>query len=288
MFAQPLLVPLAVPLALPLMGALGGMDSDAVAYIAAVETAKGSGMTTAQKLALDTFVRAEKTAGRWTSHKRLFLPIWANAAANAICLKSGTTLTWINSPTMGVGYVQGNGSTQYANFGTSFSALGLTTSATGFGWLSSGSGSGTAMTHIGAIGADPGTTWIAGRWIDSLGIDFFCSGSGGTGLLRQGASAIDNNYGIISCRRQGGVREISRRVASGRTILATATNADTGIVPTQPVFAMCFNNNGTPSSYSNIRFGAWFINMDLDSTNDAAFTLALKTLWETLTGLTLP
>ena len=101
-------------------------------------------------------------------------------------------MTWVNSPTMATGYVQGNGSTQYGNLGTSADALGLTNDSCTIGWLSTGSGSGTLLANMGAGGADLSTTWIAGRWDATLGIDFFCSGFGGTGLLRQGASTIDN------------------------------------------------------------------------------------------------
>jgi hypothetical protein len=97
----------------------------AAAYIERVETALGSSITETQKTAIGAFIEAEQVDGRWGAHRRLYLPIWANAAANAICLKSLTSGTFAGTITHGAGYVQSDGSTGYFNFGTDPSSLGL-------------------------------------------------------------------------------------------------------------------------------------------------------------------
>jgi hypothetical protein len=51
---------------------------------------------------------------------------------------------------------------------------------------------------------------------------------------------------------------------------------------------MAYNNNGTPANYTNAQLGAYFAGLTFTTDQDTAFTLALKNLWETTTGLTLP
>lgn len=269
-------------------GSFSAYDPSAAVYIAAVETAKGSPMTGTQRTAIDDFIRAEKLAGRWSSLRRLFLPIWGNAGANAICMVTGATGTFINSPTHGAGFVQGNGSSSYFDMGVDPASLGLTTASGMMGHLSDGGGSGTAFGNLGCGGADLGVSAMVERWINTLGIDFFYCDIGG-GLLRQGASTIDSNYGVVACTRFGGVREIARRGSGGVSILATATNANSGAVPTQNVFCMVFSQAGTPvGGFSNIRYGAFFLSLGMDSTNRDGFTLNLKNVYETCTALALP
>ena len=87
-------------------GMVAGLDPDAKAYVNAV-IATGVTVTGLQRNAINNFIEGEKTASRWSIHKRLYLPIWANAAANAICLRSLTSGTFVNSPTMGAGFIKG-------------------------------------------------------------------------------------------------------------------------------------------------------------------------------------
>ena len=73
-------------------------DADADAYISAIRTA-GASVTAAQRDYINDFIRAEKIAARWDSIKRLYLPICGVAAANAICLRSLTSGTFVGSVT---------------------------------------------------------------------------------------------------------------------------------------------------------------------------------------------
>lgn len=63
--------------------------------------------------ALDTFIRTGKSDGWYSSIKRMYLPIWAAAAPNAICMTSLTSGTFNGTVTHAAGYVQGDGSTGY-------------------------------------------------------------------------------------------------------------------------------------------------------------------------------
>jgi hypothetical protein len=51
---------------------------------------------------------------------------------------------------------------------------------------------------------------------------------------------------------------------------------------------MAQNLVGSPSSISTTEFGAFMFGTGITSAQDALCTAALKTLWETCTGLTLP
>ena len=51
---------------------------------------------------------------------------------------------------------------------------------------------------------------------------------------------------------------------------------------------MARNSAGSYSEHSNAQIGASFMSLGLSIAYADAFTLNLKTLWETCTGLTLP
>jgi hypothetical protein len=99
---------------LSLSNMLGGgsltLDPDARAYIAAVETAGGT-VSATQRTAVSDFYRAGKSAGWYSSIKRLYLPIWASAAPNAIDMIGLTSGTFIGTVTHAAGYAQGDGTT---------------------------------------------------------------------------------------------------------------------------------------------------------------------------------
>jgi hypothetical protein len=107
---------------LSLSNMLGGgsltLDPDARAYIAAVETAGGT-VSATQRTAVSDFYRAGKSAGWYSSIKRLYLPIWAAAAPNAICMTRADQRHVQRHGDSWRGYVQGDGSTGYFDTGGS-------------------------------------------------------------------------------------------------------------------------------------------------------------------------
>jgi hypothetical protein len=258
-------------------------DADAWALIFDLRTA-GATVPLAKGLHIDSFVAAEKTASRWTLHRRLYMPIWGVAAANAICWKSRTSGTWVNAPTHGAGFVQGDGSTSYFNNGIAPNAVsGLSTaSAYQFGVLLDELPNGA---FIGRSRNSISQDWSLYRTASATNIGSgIMTNSVGSGLQQESSTPS----GIISGSRVGGTRFIARRGASSRSNLGSVTDSDFGSVPTVNHFFMAANTAGTPTGLSTVRFGSFGFGLGLTDAEDSAFTAALKTTWETLTGLTIP
>ena len=261
--------------------ALDSLDPDASGYITAVRSAGGT-VTGAQATAINNFIVSGKAAGWYSNLKRLYLPIWAAAAPNAIDMIGRTSGTFIGTVTHSSGYVQSNGTTGYFRTGTTFPAEGLSVSDGYYFGLHY-----TANTTALAVGLGAGNantsyyfatlTTVFARWCTTT------SGLAGT----------VTRTGIFSFSRKSGVRTLWRRVTSGRSTLDTATNADAGTLAVSPVFAMA--NNGTdtaatfsPTSYDDGQKGAYGFGLGMTNAQDTAFTSALKTMWESCTLLTLP
>ena len=257
-------------------------DADAIAYVSAIRTA-GATVTAAQRDYINDFIRAEKIAARWDSIKRLYLPIWGLAAANAICMKSLISGTFVGTVTHAAGYAQGNGSTGYLNTNTDFVTQGLTLSS-GFMF---------ALTILDAtqdfdrlLGAGTGSseTTLIHRTVPRLD----CRYSGV--VAGQITLNTSSNTGVSAFSRISGTRRLSVRKTAGVTSTSN-TSADSGTIPSSNVLTMAFNdaNSGvTMAGASNARFGAVGFGLGLTSADTDAFTLALKNLWEGTTGLTLP
>lgn len=265
-----------------LRGVLSGIDADAVAYANAVATA-GATITTNQRAAIHSFIRAEKLANRWGLHRRIYLPIWGVASANAIDLVSLTSGTWIGGVTHAAGYVQGNGSTGYMRDTQAPNQL-LTVSSVNFGalvtqaasnrssWMGAGV-SGTALYH------ESGTDMFAAIWTANSS-------------AYNGSYALSENTGIFTFTRNGNFISARRRRAAGVASIHTTTNTNSGF-PSTSTCRMHYMVRAEESYeqrflHSNARFGAWFMGLGLNDSNADAFASNLKTLWETCTGLTLP
>lgn len=246
-------------------------DTDSLARIIQIESAKGTPMTGLQKQALDSFIKEEKASGRWTSHKRIYLPVWAHPAANAIDLVTGTSGTWVNSPIHATGYVQGNGTTQYFDTGTSPSSVGLTNAA---GYL------------FGGV-----RTPMTGGLLGSIGL--FIDSAGGT-RSRYGdiVNSVTAQSGIIVSSQLAGQHYLFRRGSSGFTTPLSIPATTPAATYAGPVTCMTRNNSTVgpaPAYFSSDQQFVWgFGNAGLSHSSAEAFTLNLKILWETLTSLTLP
>jgi hypothetical protein len=258
-------------------------DPDAAAYIAAVETALGSSITETQKTAIDVFSKAEKLASRWTSIKRLYLPIWGNAAANAVCLKSLASGTFVGGVTHGAGYVQGDGSTGYFDFGVSASTLGLTTSGGSVFALVQQSDSRTDRRHF--TGAwDASNRRVAVYQLDSATI---------IGLINSSSVSVINgssgrNGIFLAVVNTTTSRYLKRRTSAGVAYTTTQSVLNGVSASTINQYALGANITGSLTDPTNARMGSYGLCLGLDSADGDAFTLNLKTLWETCTGLTLP
>ena len=257
------------------------LDPDAQAIISAVGTASGVSVTTAQKKAIQAFIRAEKVANRWTKLKRFYLPIWSNAAANAVDWITRTSGTWVGSVNHEAGYVQGDGSTGYLNTGLSPTAAGMSATSALLGALRTEAfGSGTL---IGSMG--PSVT-LPVRSTEAGGSHYFDFTNFVGGRLTN--ADLDAVPGIITCRALGSALTSRARNSTGIVASTTATAGAMSGVNSNAIYVLGENNNGTLANPCSDRVGAAFFGTGMTDTDDAAFTLNLKTLWETLTGQQLP
>ena len=264
------------------------LDADALAYIAAIE-ADGVTVTVEQKAAISTFVVSGKDAGWYSELKRLYLPIWAAAAPNARCLVSGTSGTFNGSVTHGAGFVTGDGSTGYFEVDATPSTLGI---ATGDCFIMRGIHTDTGNGHS-ACGV--ATSSSAG----SLAMLNFSSshGSSGTTYFRQPTSAAGVNItgqgsdyrGIyIGSSTSTSARFLMRRRSGGTTEVSNTLSSTDAIHNGAPYF-MARNNTSQGGLNSPTRGSefAWAVGTGMTSTQAAAFTAAIETMWENCTGLTL-
>jgi hypothetical protein len=247
---------------LSLSNMLGGgsltLDPDARAYIAAVETAGGT-VSATQRTAVSDFYRAGKSAGWYSSIKRLYLPIWAAAAPNAICMTSLTSGTFNGTVTHGAGYVQGNGSTGYFEppAGSEYGNLGLSNSSASIFYLALDetvktnafhglAGSGTERFGIGV----PATLRTYFLHPDSAGEALIQFAGLRSGIFVGSSTATDS-------------RTLLRTSSSGFTRVSN-TVSNTSTPPNIVPFFMARNNNGSPGLYTNSKFGlfgvrTWFV-----------------------------
>jgi hypothetical protein len=237
--------------------------------------------TTRQRLAVNTFILGEKAAGRFTKLKRLYLPVWASASANAIDLITRTSGTWVGSVNHEAGYVQGDGSTGYLNTGLSPSAGFLSTTSATIGALrTTATGTGTL---IGSMG--PALT-LPLRSTEAGGSHYFDLTNFVGGRLIN--ANLDSIPGIITCRAIGTTLITRCRDSTGIVASASATPGTLDSINNVAIYVLGENNAGTLANPCSDRVGAAFIATGMSDADDGNFTLNLKTLWESLTGQQLP
>jgi hypothetical protein len=259
-------------------------DADADAYISAIRTA-GATVTAAQRDYINDFIRAEKIASRWDSIKRFYLPIWGVAAANAICLRSLTSGTFVGSVTHGAGFINNDGSTGYFDVGAPLATIGCTLNSTSFGGLATGTSATAIVRFLGVqdssnntrsiLSSSVGTTWLARMSSSGAATSATLTELRGVVLASRSSSTTVNVWQRVA---SGITRPINEAALASNTLNATASAA-----------FLANNNNGVVSLFSPAtqQTGAMFIGTGFTNTEAEGFTLALKNLWEGTTGLTL-
>jgi hypothetical protein len=257
-------------------------DADADAYISAIRTA-GASVTAAQRDRINDFIRAEKIASRWDLVKRLYLPIWGVAAANAICLRSLTSGTFVGSVTHGAGFVKSDTTTGYMNTNVGLTTLGLSLSSYHFAGLYKTS---SAQSNSVLFGSQSGTNLNRLLITGTVATATLSSGTLGVATGTIGAS---DRLGIFTFSGAASSRFLKRRKTSGVTTLGTSITT----ILIQPnnlnVAFLARNLNGTSvDSFCGEEIGAFSIGLELTDAQDTAYSLALKNLWEGCTNLILP
>jgi hypothetical protein len=259
----------------------GGLDPNAVAYISALTTALAV-VTPTQRIAISTFFKAGKRDGWLASLKRIYLPIWGVAAPNAICMTSLTSGTFVGGVTQGAGFVQGDNTTGYFNTSTALHSVGLNSKQGMIGVLSLDDFAGASADHTGCFAASVRM--------------FLTNGSGITSQMvlntTTTASLSASFTGVIVASRTSATSHTlyRRSTTSGFQSSTENTATENANLPNlAPWFAGAANNNGNPlRGTATGRQGAYFFGDGLTSEQSTNFSLALKNLWETCTGLTLP
>ena len=239
-------------------------------------------MTAAQRDYINDFIRAEKIASRWDSIKRFYLPIWGVAAANAICLRSLTSGTFVGSVTHGAGFVLSDTTTGYMDTNVGLTTLGLSLSSYHFaGLYKASSGKASSFLFGSQSGSNvnrmfiTGTTYTADLSSPTLG-------------RASGTVASGDRLGIFTFSGAASARFLKRRKTSGVTTLGSTTTTITAQPNNVNVAFLALNTSGVVSNFCGEEIGAFSIGLELTDAQDTAYSLALKNLWEGTTGLTLP
>lgn len=265
-------------LANSLSSAVSGLDPNAKAYIDAV-VATGATVTSTQRTSINEFVKNGKANNWFSVLRRFYLPIWGAAAPNAIDFITLNSGSFVGGVTHGNGFVQSNGTTGYFDTGVAVNTL---------------SGVGTGSVYMSSLARNDTGVGMRTMGASTSSLEMLKSGTSFVvriGNITEGQgqlSAISSMSGIISGFRSSGTRYNVRRVTSGRSILASLTNSDFGAIPSSNMFLMAGSLSGSPTQFSQAQFGSFAIGAGMTDTQDSNFTLALKNLWETCTGLTLP
>ena len=246
-------------------------------YITAL-TAAGATVTAPQRTAISTFISGEIAAGRWDKVKRLYFPVWQVAAANAICMKSLTSGTFsgvINHAAKGVRVVDGASGNMNTN--TNLGALGITNTSFHFAMLL-------------PEGAEEGYSipFSVNDFSTNSIFPFWNDGYSYTRVMEQifGSSFFTNLPSVISLGNDSVANNLylKERISSSTGSDVIAGSVATTF-PSANLFILGLPNG---SVGMNLPIGAFSASTELSSAQDAAYTTALKTLWETVTGLTLP
>ena len=261
-------------------GMIGGLDASAKAYINAIVSA-GATVTSTQRNAINAFYESAKTNGYYSQLKRLYLPIWGIAAPNAIDLITTTSGTFVGGVTHAAGYIQGNGTTGRFDIGVSPDTLGLIDGDASLSALVYASQASTAFRVIhGVTQTSPARKNLRlARFTTTTSFDF--------GITVTNVADVNFNGIYIGSETASNSRYSRVRRSGGVTSLATNTSSSTGGYPTLNPQVMAANNGGSFANHSADQIGSTHIGLAMTTSQADAFTAALKTLWETCTGLTL-
>lgn len=266
------------------------VDPDATAYIDLL-VAAGATVSGTQTAAIDQFIRDEKEAGRWSILRRMYLPIWGVAAANAICMISRTSGTFFGGVTHGAGFVRSDGTTGYFVPNGTNSTWGI---SPGNSMLMSASWSedpdhdaSGGNRGIGQDSAGPRISLVASGAFNQFRSVGYQSPSFANRTL---SSAYD---GTIAGVRVGSSmstslrRSILRKASSFYEGLSTSTDSNS-FQSNRQVSFMALLNDSSPSSWQIADDFAWAIGLGMTQTQMRDYSLAVKTLGEAMTGLTIP
>lgn len=258
---------------------LGNLDPTAKTYIASL-TSNGVTLSGAQKKAISNFYKTGKSEGWYTQVKRMYLPIWSIAAANAVDMITNVSGTFAGGVTHATGYVQGNGTTGYFDLGVSPQGVGMVAgSSSTFALVQQSQATFNALITTTPT-SNKGQGFVRGTntmgYYAGLNAGVNASDTAATGIYIESETATNSRY-------------FRRRNTSGVTSLNTNTTTPTGSYATYNINAMCGQSaGGSRYGFSTARLGSYGVGLAMSTTQADQFTAALKILWETCSGLVLP
>jgi hypothetical protein len=194
--------------------------------------------------------------------------------------------TFVGGVTHTAGYVTTDGTTGYFSFDSAPASLGLTTSSGSIYCLVTATAAINGANTLMAVqdSSNSSRLWLTSGGSNIRSVRVFAA-SGNS------YAETDSRSVIVATRTTTTTNSAYKRTSSGFTTTlneVTATSPAVGTVQTMAVMAS--NINGSVSSFSaaTARFGAYGIGLGLTAAQAESFSLALKNLWETSTGLTLP
>ena len=266
-----------------------GIDPDAKAYIAAVVAAGGT-VSGTQKNAINTFYKTGKSDGWYSSLKRLYLPIWGVAAPNAIDMIGGTSGTFVGGVTHSTGYVTTNATTGHFLSDISPGGAGLTLNGSGVFALYTGALPLLLINsqhYFGSSTNDAGTRIrLTGGTAESARFSFF----GPNNATFSTFSTSGDQRGVSFLGRDTSTNRFVILRQTSTLLSLNSTNTSGSLNSTTPMCWLANNSNGTIGSYvtTTARLGCAGMAEGLSQANAETVTSAIKTLWESTTGLTLP
>ena len=284
--ARPLTFPFSRSFSSPLNGR--GFDLDASAYLALL-SGDGVSVSGAQAAAINDFFVTGKSEGWYSELVRFYLPIWDAAAPNAICMVSGTSGTFNGAITHHPGYAMGGGAAS-ASFDTGYQLLDDLTieDACLMGLAYDDDLIGPPSGERAMVGTNQALIGAGATTATSIRV-----GSGNSSITQKIAwlgatvtSSTNGTHGVMLSNRLGGTTTLSRRNSS---TLYEQTNT-ASLTGTYSNYNIRGFGSGTSSSLSQpttAKAGAFGISGGLDDTQRSDYTLAVKTLWETCTGISL-
>ena len=254
-------------------------DSDALAYIGLLE-GDGVSLSSAQKTAIDTFYVTGKNEGWYTHLKRAYFPVWGAAAPNARCLVSSTSGTFVGSVGQSAGFIEGNGGYFKPDSNGGLDDLSLTQTNCHMAILVkshpesnrplAGNESGGSRFSLRCTNEESDLIWLLHQTTSN-------------------AAKIEGKTAGIFVGT-GNTSVSTTLLQKGRLSEQEDTSTQTAVsLPSGEPFLLGRSIAGAASSVlpSDIHAGFWSYGTSLHSKR-SEFAAAMKALWETVTGLTLP
>jgi len=266
------------------------LDSDAAAYIAAVVAAGGT-VSDTQRTVINTFYKTGKADGWYSSLKRMYLPIWGVAAPNAIDLVTRTSGTFVGGVTHSAGFVQNDGATGYFITDGTVASIGCTLNGTGvFSLMTAESAvAGFSGPLFGSRGASVASTIRLSGGFDGINNSFAISGHNSLANSQFHNGIGTDQRAIVHILRINNTNVVGLTRKTAGTTNTLLNNVSSSLNSTRPMAFMASNASPILSYLeSRLQNGAWGMTEGFTVAQSENFTLALKNLWETSTGLTLP